>query len=69
MYHYHIRYTIHSEYDIHIDILNIHMLLLVILTVRVTRLTLQLIHVNIRDQSRTILRYILNPEAICLLIR
>lgn len=67
MYHYHIRYTIHSEYDIHIDILNIHMLLLVILTV--TRLTLQLIHVNIRDQSRTILRYILNPEAICLLIR
>ena len=66
MYHYHIRYTIHSEYDIHIDILNIHMLLLVILTV--TRLTLQLIHVNIRDQSRTILRYILNPEAICLLI-
>ena len=67
MYHYHIRYTTHSEYDIHIDILNIHMLLLVILTV--TRLTLQLIHVNIRDQSRTILRYILNPEAICLLIR
>ena len=69
MYHYHIRYTIHSEYDIHIDILNIHihMMLLVILTV--TRLTLQLIHVNIRDQSRTILRYILNPEAICLLIR
>ena len=67
MYHYHIRYTIHSEYDIHIDILNIHMLLLVILTV--TRLTLQLIHVNIRDQSRTILRYILNSEAICLLIR
>ena len=67
MYHYLIRYTIHSEYDIHFDILNIHMLLLVILTV--TRLTLQLIHVNIRDQSRTILRYILNPEAICLLIR